>query len=197
MKLIGVTGGIGTGKSTVCKIVEAMGFPVYYSDLRAKFLQENNLEIIRETKALLGSNAYIDGKLNRPFIAAQVFKNEALRAQLNAIVHPRVKADFEFWLSQQASPCVFQESALIYEIKRQDMYDRVILVTAPEELRIQRVVSRDKTSESEVKARIQAQMSDEEKRKFNPFEIINDESQSVIKQLLTFLADQGCYSTSS
>lgn len=197
MKLIGITGGIGTGKSTVCKVLEAMGYPVYYSDLRAKYLQQNDPEIIRETVLLLGEEAYIGKELNRPYIAQKIFQDSSLREKLNAIVHPRVKADFETWRKEQTSTCIFQESALIFEINRQHIYDRVVLVTAPEELRIQRVVKRDQSNPNEVKARIQAQMSDEEKRKFNPFEIVNDNEQSVLDQLLGFLKTNQCYSTSS
>ncbi len=197
MKLIGVTGGIGTGKTTVCKIVEAMGFPVYYADLRAKILQENDSEIVRETIQLLGNDAYLNGQLNRSFIASKIFNDPALRNKLNSIVHPRVRADFESWLHEQKAPCVFQESALIYEINRQDLYDKVILVTAPEEIRVNRVVNRDSSTYNEVQARIKAQMSDDEKRQYEPVEIINDGSQSLIKQLLNFLTEYGCYSTSS
>ena len=192
MKLIGITGGIGSGKSVVCKILETLGYPVYYSDERARFLQHNDPEIISETKALLGDEAYIAGKLNRTYISARIFHQHELRQQLNAIVHPRVKSDFEKWKAAQNSSCIFQESALIFEISRQHIYDLVVLVTAPEELRVQRVIGRDKLHETEVRKRIHAQLHDEEKLKFNPYHIENDEQSSLLKQVLDLLESQGC-----
>lgn len=170
-----------------------MNFPVYSSDDRAKFLQNNNPELIQEITALFGEEAYINGKLNTSFLAEKIFSDHNLKQALNALVHPRVKEDFELWLQQQKAPCVFQESALIYEINRESFYDKVILVTAPLNVRIDRVMKRDQVSYEAVEQRIQNQLSDEEKRLRGPYELINDDQTPMLPQLLHFLEAHTCF----
>lgn len=197
MKVVGITGGIGSGKSTVCEVFEVLGFPVYHSDERAKFLQDHDPEIIQEVKNLLGEAAYTADGLNRTYVAGRIFQDADMRQALNAIVHPRVRDDFESWKQQQNSACIFQESALIYEIGRQNYYDRVVLVTAPLNVRVDRVVARDHSDKKAVEARINAQLSDEEKKQFKPYEIVNDDKQAVLPQVQRFLREINAYSTSS
>lgn len=192
MKLFGVTGGIGSGKSMICEVLKVMNFPVYSSDERAKYLQNNDPEVIREITALFGPEAYHNHSLNTRFLSNQIFTDNSLRLKLNAIVHPRVKLDFESWLVQQKSPCVFQESALIYEIGRENVYDAILLVTAPIEVRINRVIDRDGVQKEEVLQRMNKQLSDEEKRLKGPVEIVNDGEQLVLPQLISFLTKHTC-----
>lgn len=197
MKVVGITGGIGSGKSTVCEVFEVLGFPVYHSDERAKFLQDHDPDIIREVKNLLGEMAYTSEGLNRTYVAGRIFQDKAIRQALNAIVHPRVRDDFETWKQLQSSSCIFQESALIYEIGRQNYYDQVVLVTAPLDIRVDRVVARDHSDRQAVEARIKAQLSDEEKRQYKPYEIVNDGQRAILPQVQQFLKEITTYSTSS
>ena len=150
MMIVGLTGGIGSGKTTVGEMFVKLGMPVYNSDTRAKKLMESSQELIQNIKELLGEKAYSGTTLNRKYIADLIFKNENLLEAMNGIVHPEVRKDFLLWSKQQKSSYVIQESALIFEIGAQDFYDCIILVTAPIDLRIARVRDRDK-SESEKK----------------------------------------------
>lgn len=172
MMVIGLTGGIGSGKSTVAKFFSDLGVPVYISDQQAK-----NLMVTKALKSkiisLLGKEAYEKETLNRQFIADKVFKNPILLNELNKIVHPAVKNHFIAWKNHQNFPYVIQETAIIFENGSQHNYDKIILVTAPEEIRIKRVVQRDAISEIKVRERIANQWSDDEKAKQSDF-IINN-----------------------
>lgn len=164
MNIIGLTGGIGSGKTTVARFFEDLGIPVYNSDVRAKGLMETSPEVKKAIEKLLGSEAYQGERLNKTYISNRVFNDRPLLEQLNGIVHPAVRADFLTWAEEQNSPYVIQEAAVIFEIGSQDFYDSVILVTAPEALRIERVMHRDpKTSPEDIRARIRNQMDDSEK----------------------------------
>lgn len=163
MKIIGLTGGIGSGKTTVAKLFEALGVPVYDSDKEAKILMNTSKVLIKEIKGLLGEEAYKESELNRRYIAGKVFKDKKLLKKLNAIVHPAVRENFLQWVSEQNTSYVIQETALLYENNAASLYDAVILVTAPEELRVERVLHRDATSKEAVLARINNQLSDKEK----------------------------------
>lgn len=185
-KLIGVTGGIGSGKSTVCKIFETLGHKVYYADDRAKWLMENDPTLTAEIKKLFGEAAYKDGRLDRKFIADQVFKNQQLLSELNAKVHPAVGLDLSQWMkNNQEEKILFDEAALLFEIGSYKKMDANILVTAPESIRIARVVARDthRTPDS-VKDIIEKQMSDDEKAPLADYIIKNDGTQSVIGQVM-------------
>lgn len=174
MRVVGLTGGIGSGKSTVAAMFADLGVPVYDSDKEAKVLMESSPEVREKIKALLGPEAYTDGRLNRAFIAQRIFNDEEVLAQLNAIVHPAVRQDFLKWKEGQKAPYVIQETALIFEMGSQDFYDVILLVTAPENLRIQRVLSRDKrASETDVRARIENQLDDDQKKPASHFIIEN------------------------
>lgn len=163
MKIIGLTGGIGSGKTTVAKLFVALGVPVYDSDKEAKILMNTSKVLIKEIKELLGEEAYKESELNRRYIAGKIFKDKKLLQKLNAIVHPAVRENFLQWVSEQNTSYVIQETALLYENNAASLYDAVILVTAPEELRVERVLHRDATTKEAVLARINNQLSDKEK----------------------------------
>lgn len=182
MKRIGITGGIGSGKSTVCRLFEQSDFPVYYSDFRAKELMTTVLR--QPIENMFGSEAYIDKSLNRGYIASKVFNNPSLLSQLNQIVHPAVACDFEKWASEQKAPLVFLESAILFESGFDKMVDYTIFVDAPLEERIERTILRDSRSREEVIARIANQNSDLAKTKAN-FVIQNDTLDNLYAQVET------------
>lgn len=173
MIVVGLTGGIGSGKSTVSGMFKDLGVPVYDSDSEAKRLMTTSAELKKAIIELLGKRAY-DGKtLNRGFIANQIFENPETLQKLNKIVHPAVRTDFLEWTEIQEAPYVIQETALIFENEAQENYDFVILVTAPEDLRLQRVMERDEASKEEVLNRMRNQMSDDKKVALSNFCIDN------------------------
>tara|TARA_R110002051_G_scaffold235393_1_gene296895 strand:+ start:5619 stop:6215 length:597 start_codon:yes stop_codon:yes gene_type:complete len=173
MMVVGLTGGIGSGKTTVANMFADLKVPVYNSDKEAKSLMNNSKPLRKQIKTLLGKEAYKDKMLNRKFIADKVFVNSELLSELNKIVHPAVRNHFLEWKEKQKSGYVIQETALIFENSSQKNFDKIILVTAPEEIRIQRVVERDNLSVEKIKERIENQWSDEKKAQFSDFMIIN------------------------
>nr|WP_299173829.1 dephospho-CoA kinase [uncultured Allomuricauda sp.] len=173
MIIVGLTGGIGSGKSTVANMFRELNVPVYDSDLEAKELMTSSPVIKESIVGLLGTKAYSKGKLNRRFIANKVFKDPSLLKQLNDIVHPEVRKHFLNWTNTQTSNYVIQETALIFENNAQDNYDYVLLVTAPVQLRLQRVMDRDSVSEKEVLDRMKNQMDDLDKIELADFCIEN------------------------
>ena len=185
-KLIGVTGGIGSGKSTVCKIFEVLGHKVYYADDRAKWLMNNEQQLKKKISNLFGNDAYNETGLNRSFISSQIFKNQELLQQLNGLVHPAVAEDLKNWVdNNRKEEMLFDEAALLFEIGSYKKMDATILVTAPEDLRISRVIKRDpqRTTES-IKEIISQQLTDDVKRTLANFVIENDGVNSVLKQTL-------------
>lgn len=188
-KKIGITGGIGSGKSVVAKMVRTLGYPVYDSDDRAKVLMQSHSGIRRQLIALFGEKVYSGEQLNRTFLATCIFQDPNARENVNAIVHPVVRADFAEWANKQQATMVFQESALLFETGGYRLLDATVLVSAPEELRIQRVMQRDQASHEQVVARMAAQLPENEKLKLTEFVIRNDETQLLIPQLLRVLTD--------
>lgn len=186
-KTIGITGGIGSGKSTVAKVLQLMGYPVYSSDQRAKDIMHEDPQLIAGLKELFGEEAYLDSNLNRPYIAAQIFKDASKRTAMNNLVHPAVRADFQNWVAQQKSRIVFQESALLFETGNYKAFDAVILVTAPEEIRMRRVKERDELTDEQVQSRFNAQMPEEEKLKLTDLLIQNDGNHLLVPQILDLL----------
>ncbi len=187
MKSIGITGGIGSGKSTICKILETLGYPVFYADNAAKQNMLENLDLISAIVETFGEKAYIDKQLNRNYLAQQIFSKPELKEKLNALVHPTVFQSFEKWKLEQSSNIVFNESALLFETGSYTRFDKVWLVIADEETRIKRVMSRDNCLREEVVSRIKSQLSDEEKMKF-PCDIIwNGENDFVLDKVLELL----------
>src|SRR5688500_4474962 len=150
-----------------------MGYPVFYSDLQSRHILDNHPTAIQQVTHLFGSNAYHDGKLNRPFISAQAFQNAALRQQLNAIAHPLVRQAFDTWKIEQKNRIVFNEAAILFETGSYKSFNFTILVTAPEVLRIKRTIERDGTTAEKIKERMAAQWNDDEKSALASFTIHN------------------------
>ncbi|MFK7954242.1 MAG: dephospho-CoA kinase [Ekhidna sp.] len=184
--IVGVTGGIGSGKSTICKIFEVLGCKVYYADDRAKSLMEHNEKILVGVQSLFGKEAYQETKLNRKHISERAFKDEDLLGKLNDLVHPVVKSDFLGWVSEnRENGILLKEAALLFENGSYKDLDSCILVVSDEETRIRRVLSRDlHRDEQGVRDIIGKQMSDEEKRPLANFIIDNNGEASVIQQVL-------------
>ena len=192
MKKVGITGGIGAGKTLVCKLFEVMGTPYYSADDRAKWLQNNDPTLRNQLIELLGKEAYEteDKSLNRPFVAQKVFADKALLNQLNQLVHPAVAQDFEKWCMQfEDYPFILKEAALLFETKSYQALDATILVQAKMDTRIERILTRDpQRSKEEIQNIIDKQMSEDEKLLLADQVIINDEQHSLIKQVEKMIA---------
>lgn len=183
MKKIGLTGGIGAGKSVVARIILAMGYPVYFSDERAKELTSQHPDIRRELTNLLGKEIYRDGKLDRGKMAALIFEDDTIREGVNKIIHPVVRKDFFDWAVNQGSDLVFNEAAILFETGAYKRFNANVLVTAPMELRLQRVMNRDNVTREEVLRRIDKQWHDDLKRPLADHVILNDERTPLIVQV--------------
>ncbi|MBT3302370.1 MAG: dephospho-CoA kinase [Bacteroidetes bacterium] len=184
---VGVTGGIGSGKTTVCSIFEHLGVPVYYSDEKSKELIQSNSGLIKQIKAAFGNHLYDDqNNLNKAALASLVFSNEKALATLNSIVHPAVVDDFNAWCSQhQQHAYVIKESALLFESNTYKNLDFIIAVFAPLEMRLKRLMERDQTNEEELLKRVHNQLADVEKMKRSDFVIFNDMKHPLIRQILS------------
>lgn len=182
MKIIGLTGGIGSGKSTVARFFTLFGIPVYTADDEAKRLMHSPKLVSAITK-LFGENAYINGSLNRKFIARLVFNDGKLLQKLNAIVHPAVALDFKEWVNEQQAPYVIREVAILFENNGQDTCDQTILVTAPLAVRMKRVMKRDKTDATAVRARMDKQWPDSQKIPLADFVIQNIDLATTYKRV--------------
>lgn len=185
MLKVGITGGIGSGKSTVCQVFETLGIPVLYADNMAKQLMENNDSIREQIIDLLGEDAYIDHKLNRPYISQVVFKDKEKLRLLNAITHPAVIAYGEEWMKSQKTIYVLKEAALFFESGSNKNMDVMIGVSAPLHLRIERTMHRDAISKEAVMERISKQMDEVAKMKLCDYVIVNDDKQSIIEQVIS------------
>lgn len=186
MYKVGITGGIGSGKSTVSRILAECGVKVYTSDDRAKELMVTSLELRDKIVATFGEEAYIDGQLNRSYLAQSVFNDPARLAMLNSIVHPAVMDDFDRWAEQQSGSYVVLESAILFEANLDSRVDCVVSVLAPEALRIERAMQRDGSSREEVERRIANQISDDERTERSKYAIVNivlDDLQEDVEQL--------------
>ena len=183
MKKIGITGGIGSGKSYVSRIIKSMGFPVYHSDESAKLLMESNPVIKEGLQLLCGNSIYEKDELNKKKLAELIFESPELREKVNALVHPIVRADFAQWASNQSKEIVFNEAAILFETGANTNFDATILVIAPEAIRIDRVMKRENCSEELVLKRIQSQWSDEQKSSLATYQIINDSVSPLLIQV--------------
>ncbi len=173
MKVIGLTGGIGSGKTTVANMFIALGIPVYIADVEAKKLMNNEPTLQKKIIKLLGSNAYRDGKLNRQFIADTIFNDKEVLKKMNAIIHPAVANHFEDWKNSQRSAYVIKEAAILFENQGYKQCDYTILVVAPQEIRIKRVQKRDHSTRKEILDRIKNQWGDAKKKQLADFVIKN------------------------
>lgn len=181
---VGITGGIGSGKTTVAKVFEVLGVPVYYADEAAKRLMNEDEILKGEIQHHFGKECYVEGKLNRKYLSELVFTNDKKLALLNSIVHPATIADAQKWMQQQTTPYAVKEAALIFESGSQQELDYVIGVFTPIPMRIQRVIKRDQLSREEIKARMDKQMDESIKMRLCDFVITNDEQQMVIPQVI-------------
>jgi dephospho-CoA kinase len=184
MLKVGLTGGIGSGKTTVARIFEVLGIPVYNADAEARRLMNTDPDLKKQIIDVFGPESYKDGVLNRPWLAAQVFDNTEKLNLLNSFVHPLTIRDAESWMKRQNTAYAIKEAALIFEGGLEKNFDFVIGVTAPESLRVERTIQRDNISIESVTQRMKQQMDEKEKMNRCDFVIINDGIQAVIPQVL-------------
>ncbi|WP_066759464.1 dephospho-CoA kinase [Crocinitomix algicola] len=186
-KKIGITGGIGAGKSFVCSIIENLGYPVFYSDSVAKKLTDTHPEIKKQIIELFGHEAYLSHSLNRPFIAQQVFNDKGLLEQLNQIIHPAVQHSFHQFYERSNKSLIFNEAAIIFETGSYKNFDATILVKAPKDLRIKRVLNRDNSTEKEIEKRMDKQWSDQKKEQIADYVILNDDKSLLTPQIIAII----------
>lgn len=193
-KVIGLTGGIGSGKSTVSKFIEELGYPVYYSDTKAKIIVNKNEHLKKDIIQLLGKQSYDEnGLYNRKYVSEIVFNNEELLNQLNQLIHPAVQNDFKQWSNSQTSEYLFKETALLFELNLEKDYYKSVLVTAEDNLRIKRVMDRDQKTYREVESVMNNQLPEKEKIKKADFIIYNnggleelkEETQRILNNLIS------------
>jgi dephospho-CoA kinase len=184
---IGITGGIGSGKSLVCRIFNVLGIPVYDADSRAKLLYIQNAELKNQIVHAFGAQAYtVTGQLNKIYLAGKVFNDSQQLMLLNSLVHPKVAEDYSLWVQQHIHfPYIIKEAALLFESGSYNKLDKIITVFAPIELRMGRIIQRDKgRTQEEIKAIISKQMTEEEKLAKADFVVYNDEVHLIIPQIL-------------
>ncbi len=184
MLKIGITGGIGSGKTTIARIFEVLGIPVYYADDAAKNIMNENVELKAQLIAHFGEETYINGQLNRQHISSIIFNDPEKLALVNSLVHPVTIAHADNWMRQQKAPYTLKEAALIFETEAWKHLDYVIGVQAPPELRLQRTMLRDNITKEAVEKRMERQMNEDEKMKRCDFIIVNDDEQLLIPQVL-------------
>ena len=184
MLKIGLTGGIGSGKTKLAHIFEVLGIPVYYADDAAKRLMNEDEHLKQQIIQHFGEESYVDGKLNRSFVASVIFSDAEKTKLINSIIHPVTIADAELWMNKQTAPYAIKEAALIFEANAEKNLDLVIGVQSPLPIRIQRVMQRDNITEEAVLARMQKQMNEEEKMSRCDFIIINNEKELLIPQVV-------------
>lgn len=185
MLKVGITGGIGSGKSTACRVFEALGIPVFYADQAGRYLMEHDAAMIASIKALFGDDIYISGRLQRERIANIVFQYPEKLLELNAVVHPAARRFGLQWMAQQAAhPYALKEAALFFESATNVDMDVMIGVTAPTKTRILRVARRDGISQEQILARMANQMDEREKMNRCDFVIDNDDQQAILPQIL-------------
>jgi dephospho-CoA kinase len=182
---VGITGGIGSGKSTICKIFRLLNVPVFEADLEAKKLIHSNSVIKAGLIDLFGEAIYTaDGTVDRKELAKLIFNDENQLAKVNKLVHPLIRAEFKSWLEKQSAPYIIHEAAILFESGFYKMMDYTILVSAPENIRIERVSKRDNVTREQVKERIQKQWTDQHKRELATLEIKNDNKELIIPQII-------------
>lgn len=186
---VGIAGGIGSGKSMVSNILEAMGYPVYNADLEARNIVDTNNEVIEQIKSLFGSAIYIDGKFDRVKVSKFVFNDKNLLQGLNSIVHPAVAHHFNVWKQRNANArIVFKEAAILFESGAYKQVDKVVVVVAPKQLRIDRVCQRDGVTPEQVIQRMANQLSDNELVSKSDFVIVNDGLQLLLPQVTELIS---------
>lgn len=188
MQTIGLTGGIGAGKSTIARILQQMGYPVYIADREASRLMNTDAPVVRELKEKFGDGIYsLSGELDKKKLAGLIFNNPTALSEVNAIVHPRVMEDFRRWTQKQRSSLVFFESAILFEAGLDFHFRYTVCVTAPRILRLHRVVRRDYTSAEKVEERMKNQMDEEQKCRKASFVLYNDDEHKILEQTLSLI----------
>jgi len=188
MKKIGITGGIGSGKSIIGKILSIKGFPVFYSDFEAKRIMLHDNKVVAEIKQIFGDEAYLDKDINRNFLAGKIFNQPELKNRVNAIVHPAVRQAFEDFAKNHQNTLVFNEAAILFETGGYKKFDSTILVIADKGLRLKRVMDRDNASTKSVKERMKNQWSDKKKADLADFIIENNENSLLVPQVEKIIA---------
>ncbi len=183
MMIVGLTGGIGSGKTTVANLFKQFDIPIYIADIEAKQLMNTSHRIRTKIVALFGDDAYKEDGLNRAFIAEKIFNDKHALEQMNAIVHPEVEAHFKAWYAAQKSPYVIKEAAIIFEHNKDNHYDKIITVIADVDQRIERVMKRDQSSAEKIKSIINNQLSDIDKVKRSDFVILNNDLETLQSQV--------------
>lgn len=181
--IVGITGGIGSGKSVVSRLLNMLGYPVYDSDSKAKRLNDTDEEVKRALTLAFGSDLYENGLLNRPKLASLIFQSDSNRQLVNAIIHPAVKRDFLRWAEAQNSDIVFLEAAILYESGFDAFMNKVVAVAAPEQVRIQRAMQRDNATEQQIVNRLRTQMSQDVLESKADFVVVNDGIQPLLPQI--------------
>ena len=189
MKKLGLTGGIGVGKTYVSKVLQQMGIPVFNADVEAKNCMAEDKGLMQNVKTSFGENIYDNGVLQKEELAKIVFNNSERLAELNALVHPVVKQRFEDWCKKQTTAIVMKEAAILFESDAHLGLDAVICISANDQLRIARVKKRDGCSDEEIKNRMNKQMSQAEKEELADFVIVNNEEQLLLPQLVKVLKE--------
>ncbi|NNL15776.1 MAG: dephospho-CoA kinase [Flavobacteriaceae bacterium] len=183
MTIVGLTGGIGSGKTTVANFFEDLRVPVYFADIEAKKLMNRSKVLQRKIKALFGEEAYVNNELNRPYLASKIFNNENLLQKMNAIVHPKVGKHFDRWVKNQNAPYVIKEAAVIFENDSYKNYDFIITVVADKKARMKRILKRDLTTQQKIKAIMKNQWVDSKKVRLSDFVINNKSFENTREQV--------------
>jgi len=186
MKKIGITGGIGSGKTYVASVFKSLGIPIFNADIQAKKIMTSSGKLIKLVKEEFGNEIYKDSDLNKEKLASIVFSNSDKLQKLNSLVHPIVKEEFNNWCKKQTSPYVIKEAAILFESNSHIGLDAVICVSAPLDLRMRRLLNRDDYSKKEIKKRIENQISQEEKEKLSDYIIVNDEKDLLLPKIIKF-----------
>ena len=184
MKKIGITGGIGSGKTYVASVFQSLGIPIFNADIQAKKIMTSSGKLIKLVKEEFGNEIYKDSDLNKEKLASIVFSNSDKLQKLNSLVHPIVKEEFNNWCKKQTSPYVIKEAAILFESNSHIGLDAVICVSAPLDLRMRRLLNRDDYSKKEIKKRIENQISQEEKEKLSDYIIVNDEKELLLPKII-------------
>ena len=184
MKIVGLTGGIGSGKTTVAAFFSDLGVPVYIADIEAKRITNTSKIIRRKIVALLGQQSFTEKGINRKYVADKIFTNATLLTEVNKIIHPKVKQHFIRWVKKQEGPYCIKEAAILFENDGYKECDLMILVTAPEAIRVQRILKRDKTTSKDIQARMSNQWPDDKKIPLSNFVISNIDIIETQRQVL-------------
>ena len=180
---IGITGGIGSGKTLISSVIEHIGYPVFYSDIESKIILEKDQKVKSDMVYLFGEDIYILNKLNRQLLSNLLFSNKSLIKKVNSIVHPQVRLKFDQWSKSKTTTIVFNEAAILFETGAYKNFDASILVVAPQEVRLGRVMLRDGLSEEQIISRINNQWLDEDKINLASYVISNDGSEPILYQV--------------